>query len=100
MQTLERGHKMEKSCENCLHFGNPRCTTCNDLDKYKPDYPTLERENVKLIKSLERACEWIMQYADETGDCYACPRDNICNCSSGSNECKQNLIQHFKGGIQ
>jgi hypothetical protein len=119
---------MEKSCENCLHFGNPRCTTCNDLGKYKPDYPTLEQKNrelkqqidcqntinlalvaivekdnktiKELTKSLEWACEWIMQYADETGDCYACPKYTVCNRGLVSDECKQDLIQHFKEGLE
>jgi len=49
---------MKKSCENCLHFGNPRCKTCNDLDKYKPDYLTLERENTELKAVLIKCFDY------------------------------------------
>jgi len=45
------------SCFNCLDFGNPRCTSRKDCEKWKPDYQTLEAENTELkrrISELER----------------------------------------------
>ena len=64
-----------KSCENCLDFGNPRCTSRKYCAKWKPDYLTLEAENAELKRSnkvlnhaLTSACETLSEKDDKKRD--------------------------------
>jgi hypothetical protein len=50
---------MEKSCENCMLIIMEPCVykrlkECQNLEKYKPDYPALKQENAELKQQLEK----------------------------------------------
>lgn len=93
-----------KSCENCYHKqvdGESllcnNVNNCNDHNRWKPDYPTLERENTDLNQSLERACECIAEAADANGDCNICPIDyKHCPFRAGESSCVEALKKYFK----
>lgn len=53
---------MEKSCENCLHYGHPKCKICKDKLKWKPNYLTLETQ-------LAAANELIKEQIEDLARC-------------------------------
>jgi len=58
----------------------------------------LERENVELTQSLERACEWIMHTV--RGNCEGCPLKNNCPGGNYGLNCLETLKKHFKEAAQ
>jgi hypothetical protein len=94
---------MEKSCENCGWKDNGCPITdgiCNNLCMWKPDYHTLEQENVELTQALERACKTIAEICHWNSCHYDCPVSEGCSSETQEPECVERLVKHFKEATQ
>lgn len=95
---------MKKSCENCFYKSTDgEALLCNNVNnccghsRWKPDYPTLEQENVELTQALERACKWILHISR---DCNLCPLKTNCPGGNYGLNCLESLKKHFKEAPQ